>query len=956
MSDNNHTYIEESGFFDILKSIMGRNPKKAKQKVLKNGTIVDSDYKYQKPVENTMGMTPADYAKFRKAVMYGNDEQNIRENLAKYFENNPKIKDMLTEADRVFNSIPKSEGDAQTRYRAALTKAMSTVDDPELNKLARVRKFSDSKINVLVNDYDSGKFTPADAKGKKSGTDKEVDDNTEDDEEVQNSFTPYTSKEVKQRIDSYKASTYKDTDAKQGTLDNDHMDSKKSEDLKQKQNNINSHDVEKINSALKKAGLKGELQLDTNNGYTTTYNYIGGKEEDFSKVSKVLDNLYKDNMFNNPIQVEKDGDLEDVDINIKPRISKTSGNRDTFKVAMSNSYTDTVSFNKQDEHLKRKSLNNADGVYTGLGVDTSTGKFVTHDMNTDDISSMIVAGGTGSGKTVFMNSKLCSLIANNSPEDVQIAIIDGKGGSYEPYRNAPHMWGPVYDHASEGDVMRAYSMLVALKKEFDRRQSIIGPYQKLSAYNAAHPDKKIPHLLFVFDEYAAIRDELVGMGQTQLAKKLESMIKVLMKKGRSAGMETDIILQNVNAQVLPTDMKGNADYKIIGDSSAQDSQNAINSNAAVGIGRGNFVIANRADKILNVVRAPYVDIVQGDVKEIVDKAVQRYKNNIKTIGQDVKDQTKDLDKKDPNYDEKVQKVKQKIAQQYLADPTALSPNNKRGDKEAEKLKEEKPKKELKKLDDELKDAYIQPIKEALNEIDPDDLDTLKEAVEKIADVKKNLDKRGIEVPGEITDIMKKFKPVMESGDDYERAFNLKKFLKGNVPENEWVQEQEDRDSKLEKLPKNIKEAGKKRQQKKQEEDLDYDVDVKEEDEEDISNKVQQKMTKDKGSLIKQIQTFESKYKNKNGKPSKFNRVTEEKKKDFDDRLTKRKKQLSQKQSGLHNRKPNPDVIKRLKESIDKAKERQRISDNITKYEDEYSDRTGKDVKFRRTSKVVDDIE
>lgn len=913
MSDNNRTYSEESGFFDILKSIMGRNPKKSKKKVLKNGSIVDSDYKYQKPAENTMGMTSADYAKFRKAVMYGNDEQNIRENLAKYFENNPKIKDMLTEADRVFNSIPKSEGDAQTRYRAALTKAMSGVDDPELNKLARVRKFSDSKINVIVNDYDSGKFTPVDTKGKK-GKDSDVENQTEENlsevEDVDYSYAP----KLDPSYDDSKTDPTSVSIPEQGSGIED------LEKTKVKQEKENKKREDTINKIFKDNGLDVSVKISEDNGFNTSFDFDGNLN-DYKKAKSLLKNIAENSKGKgiNPDTKKPEAIIPKIKIEDLPDESGEFNNT-KFRISMSNTNRISPKFN---EGVKYALQNKEQGTMPFCLGKSSDGEVVA-DLNKE--THLLFLGASQSGKSVSMLQAIAELMETNSPEDLRLFMIDGKGTELTQFNDSKFLADGIVN-GSEGDPEAVIKLLKKVLKETNKRNSLFtkNKVKDLASWNKKFPDKKLPAIVLATDEMQVLLSSLQDKDE-KLYKKAVKLYNDLLLLARSSGVHLFSATQNLTAEYFGAqgvNLGKQFTKAIVGrldDPSGKmhEFKDAVNLR-----GKGDMLLYTKTSSTPINIQAPLLQ--EEDLDYIVKQTNKRITDKV------------DVPELRPKSKEEVQKIK-----------------------EAEKLKKEtpkeEPKKELKKLDDELKDAYIQPIKDVLNEIDPDDLDTLKDAVEKMADVKKNLDKRGIEVPEEITDIMEKFKPVMESGDDYERAFNLKKFLKGNVPENEWVQEQEDKESKLEKLPKNIKEAGKKRQQKESKKEPDYDLDVEEDEEDDVDNKVQKKMTKDKGNLIKQIQTFENKYKNKEGKPSKFNRVTEEKKKDFDDRLTKRKQQLSKKQSGFNKRKSNPDIIKRLKESIDKAKERQRISDNITKYEDEYSDRTGKDVKFRRTSKIVDDID
>ncbi len=113
---------------------------------------------------------------------------------------------------------------------------------------------------------------------------------------------------------------------------------------------------------------------------------------------------------------------------------------------------------------------------------------------------LLVAGATGSGKSVFLNSSICSLLMNNTPDDLQLIMIDPKRVELVTYGGLPHLIAPVVV-----DVEKAVSALKWLAMEMDERYRRFAQAgaRNLEAYNKdRHPGETLPYIVLFIDELA----------------------------------------------------------------------------------------------------------------------------------------------------------------------------------------------------------------------------------------------------------------------------------------------------------------------------------------------------------------------------------------------------------------------------------------------------------------------
>lgn len=165
---------------------------------------------------------------------------------------------------------------------------------------------------------------------------------------------------------------------------------------------------------------------------------------------------------------------------------------------------------------------------------------------------LLIAGATGSGKSVCINSTLCSFLFNNSPRDLRVLLVDPKRVELTNYNGIPHLLSPVIT-----DVDKTVSALKWAVWEMERRYRLFSEYSKrnIIAYNAAPgPEGKLPYVVIVIDELADL--------MATSAKEVEGSIVRISQMARATGMHLVIATQRPSVDVLTGLIKANITSRI----------------------------------------------------------------------------------------------------------------------------------------------------------------------------------------------------------------------------------------------------------------------------------------------------------------------------------------------------------------------------------------------------------
>ncbi len=184
---------------------------------------------------------------------------------------------------------------------------------------------------------------------------------------------------------------------------------------------------------------------------------------------------------------------------------------------------------------------------------------------------LLIAGATGSGKSVCVNTIITSLLMRTKPDEVKLLLVDPKKVEFTPYRSIPHLLGPVITDGEEAN--RALKVVVNMMDQRYELFSLAG-VRNIGGYNTyieSHPEeglKKLPWIVVIIDELADLM--LVA------AKEVESSIQRITQLARAAGIHLIVATQRPSVDVITGIIKANIPSRIaFAVSSAVDSRTIL---------------------------------------------------------------------------------------------------------------------------------------------------------------------------------------------------------------------------------------------------------------------------------------------------------------------------------------------------------------------------------------------
>ncbi|WP_294561923.1 DNA translocase FtsK [uncultured Traorella sp.] len=189
---------------------------------------------------------------------------------------------------------------------------------------------------------------------------------------------------------------------------------------------------------------------------------------------------------------------------------------------------------------------------------------------------LLIAGATGSGKSVCVNSIIISLIMRARPDEVKLLLIDPKKVEFTAYQNIPHLIGPIIHDGDE-----ANTALKVIVEEMDRRYDLFSKagVRNIAGYNEKcdqYPEEghtKLPWIVVIIDELADLM--LVA------AKEVEASIQRITQLARAAGIHLVVATQRPSVDVITGLIKSNIPSRIaFAVSSAVDSRTILDQQGA----------------------------------------------------------------------------------------------------------------------------------------------------------------------------------------------------------------------------------------------------------------------------------------------------------------------------------------------------------------------------------------
>jgi len=288
---------------------------------------------------------------------------------------------------------------------------------------------------------------------------------------------------------------------------------------------------------------------------------------------------------------------DDLAISLKApnvRIVAPLPGRNTVGIEVPNAERELVSLHELMDATRKR--------YNDLAIPLFLGKDTAGNPLVLDLAScphLLVAGSTGSGKSVAINAMIGSILMTRTPDDVQLFLIDPKAVEFSTYSQLPHLLCPVLT-----DMKKAASVLKWACKKMDERYSLLSQagVRDLFAYNDLGEEEiirrldpegdalldgvplRMPHVVIIVDEFG----ELMMVA----AKEVESSVIRLSQKARAVGIHLICATQRPSVDVITGLIKANLPARIAFQvSSKVDSRTILDRNGAeLLLGRGDMLL------------------------------------------------------------------------------------------------------------------------------------------------------------------------------------------------------------------------------------------------------------------------------------------------------------------------------------------------------------------------------
>lgn len=244
-----------------------------------------------------------------------------------------------------------------------------------------------------------------------------------------------------------------------------------------------------------------------------------------------------------------------------------------------------------------------------LGEDTY-GKPVYADLS--DMPHLLLAGQTGSGKSVFINSTISTLIATRMPSQVKFLMIDPKQVEFAAYCDIPHLLKPIANNTEQ-----ALELLDIAVDEMEERFTLFKKHKvkKLSEYHSKVSDD-LPHIVFVVDEFS----DLMMMGNQKTKQEVEKKIVRIAQKARAVGIHMILATQKPLATIVTSLIKANMPARIaFCVATGIDSRVILDENGAENLTGNGDMLVNAPSVSNEIIRIQAPWIPDTDIEYIVNR-------------------------------------------------------------------------------------------------------------------------------------------------------------------------------------------------------------------------------------------------------------------------------------------------------------------------------------------------
>ena len=298
-------------------------------------------------------------------------------------------------------------------------------------------------------------------------------------------------------------------------------------------------------------------------------------------------------------------------------------------------------------------LDNPNFKNKGIKLPIALGKNISGDPIISDLSSMphlLIAGTTGSGKSVCINTIILSLLYRHTPEKCKFILIDPKMLELSTYEGVPHLLCPVITEAK-----KAASVLGWVVKEMESRYRLMTKdgVRNIDGYNSKHK-LPMPYIVVVVDEMS---DLMLVAG-----KEIENYIQKLSQMARAAGIHIIMATQRPSVDVITGTIKANFPTRISFQVTSKiDSRTILGEQGAEQLlGKGDMLYMSSANRIVRI-HAPFVsdDEIEKINNFLRSQAEPEYVDEILNFvdEREMGDSSKNLNDKDELYQTAVDIIK-----------------------------------------------------------------------------------------------------------------------------------------------------------------------------------------------------------------------------------------------------------------------------------------------------------
>ncbi|MEI7424555.1 MAG: DNA translocase FtsK 4TM domain-containing protein [Candidatus Staskawiczbacteria bacterium] len=214
---------------------------------------------------------------------------------------------------------------------------------------------------------------------------------------------------------------------------------------------------------------------------------------------------------------------------------------------------------------------------------------------------LLVAGATGTGKTIFLNTLILSLLYRCTPDNLRMIMVDPKRVEFQHYNNIPHLLCPVIN-----DATKTINALQWLTHEMERRFEVFSevPARNLAAYNSNKSviasGLQLPYIVFVVDELA---DLMAAKG-----REIEAGVVRLAQMARATGIHLVLATQRPSVEVITGLIKANVPTRITFQVASQvDSRTVLDTSGAEKLlSAGDMLFLSSKSSKITRVQGPYI--------------------------------------------------------------------------------------------------------------------------------------------------------------------------------------------------------------------------------------------------------------------------------------------------------------------------------------------------------------